>query len=134
MATIHNFEELEIWKEARILYKKILVITDRPIVEKSYRFKDQIREAAGSVMDNIAEGFERDSRLEFVNFLSIAKGSSGEVRSQIQRGFDMKFWKEDETNELKKEYQELASHIANFIKYLNSTVIKGQKFKDRITE
>lgn len=83
-------------------------------------------------MDNIAEGFERDSRLEFVNFLSISKGSAGEVRSQLHRGFDMGYWNENEFNELHNEYKVLASHIANFIKYLNNSAIKGQKFKDRV--
>jgi four helix bundle protein len=131
MATIKNFEDLEIWREARNLYKKILALTDRPGVVKDFRFKDQIRAAAGSVMDNIAEGFERDSRLEFINFLSISKGSAGEVRSQLYRGFDMQYWNETELNEIISEYRTLASHVANFIKYLNATQIKGQKFKDR---
>lgn len=82
-------------------------------------------------MDNIAEGFERDSMLEFINFLGIAKGSSGEVRSQIIRGIDNQFWSENEINKIKTGYEVLGKNIGNFIKYLNSTNIKGQKFKDR---
>ena len=73
MATITSFEELEIWKEARRLYKKVLDLIKREEVAKDFRFKNNFKEAAGSVMDNIAEGFERDSRLEFVNALSYSK-------------------------------------------------------------
>jgi four helix bundle protein len=83
-------------------------------------------------MDNIAEGFERDSRLEFVNFLSFGKGSTGETRSQLVRGIDMEYWLENDVKELSVEFQNLAKDIANFIRYLNKSNIKGQKFKDRI--
>ena len=73
MATITSFEELEIWKEARRLYKKALDLIKREDVAKDFRFKNNFKEAAGSVMDNIAEGFERDSRLEFINTLSYSR-------------------------------------------------------------
>lgn len=131
MSTIKSFEELEIWNEARRLYKKVLGLIKREAVTKDFRFKSNMKEAAGSVMDNIAEGFERDSRLEFVNALSYSKGSTGEVRSQLFRGFDNEYWNEAELNELNEEYKNLASHIANFIRYLNSSDQKGLKFKDR---
>ena len=121
MATITSFEELEIWKEARRLYKKALDLIKREDVAKDFRFKNNFKEAAGSVMDNIAEGFERDSRLEFINALSYSKGSTGEVRSQLFRGFESDYWNESELNELNEEYKKLASHIANFIKYLNTS-------------
>ena len=131
MATIKSFEELEIWKEARGLHKKVIALTEKEIVSKDYRFKNNMQEAAGSVMDNIAEGFERDSRLEFVNALSYSKGSTGEVRSQLFRGFDKGYWGQSDLEEMNKEYKILASHIANFIKYLNTSEQKGLKFKDR---
>ena len=130
MGTITSFEELEIWKEVRRLYKKVLNLIKREEVAKDFRFKNNLKEAAGSVMDNIAEGFERDSRLEFVNALSYSKGSAGEVRSQLFRGFESEYWNELELNELNEEYKNLASHIANFIKYLNTSDQKGLKFKD----
>ncbi len=101
------------------------------MAKQDFRFKDQIKAASGSVMDNIAEGFERDSRLEFVNFLSIAKGSIGEVRSQLIRGFDVSYWTEESIFQIKNDYENLAKNIGNFIRYLNNTDIKGQKFKDR---
>jgi len=81
-------------------------------------------------MDNIAEGFERSSQFEFVNFLSISKGSTGETRSQLYRGIDQRYFLEDAV-ELVKEYDDLASRISGFMKYLNQSEIKGQKFRDR---
>lgn len=71
MATIQRFEDLEIWQLARSLYQKISVIAERMRKKHDFRFAEQIKSAAGSVMDNIAEGFERNSRLEFLNALSI---------------------------------------------------------------
>ena len=132
MATIKSFEELEIWKTARALNKEIIELVKIDIVQKDFRFKDQIKAASGSVMDNIAEGFERESRLEFINFLSYSKGSIGEVRSQLYRGIDMNYWVESDVEELKLRFETLSSHIANFIKYLNTSQTKGTKFKNKI--
>jgi four helix bundle protein len=131
MATIKSFEELEIWRTARILNKEIIELVKLDAVQKDFRFKDQIRAASGSIMDNIAEGFERESRLEFINFLSYSKGSIGEVKSQLYRGIDMNYWAENDVEELKQKFETLSSHIANFIKYLNRSQTKGTKFKNR---
>ena len=131
MATFHRFEELEIWQTAMKLSSKVFKLTEEGLSSKDFKFRDQIRSSAGSVMDNIAEGFERSSQFEFVNFLGISKGSSGEVRSQLYRGIDQRYFTED-TSELIKDYEELASKIAGFMKYLNQSEIKGQKFKDRL--
>ncbi len=130
MGTIRRFEDLEIWQIARKLSLKVFHLTETGPVSKDYKFKDQIHASAGSVMDNIAEGFERSSQFEFVNFLSISKGSSGETRSQLYRGIDQNYFPE-ETVDLIKEYEELASDISGFMKYLNQSEIRGQKFKDR---
>ena len=130
MGTIRRFEDLEIWQIARKLSLKVFHLTETGPVSKDYKFKDQIHASAGSVMDNIAEGFERSSQFEFVNFLSISKGSSGETRSQLYRGIDQNYFPE-ETVDLIKEYEELASDISGFMKYLNRSEIRGQKFKDR---
>jgi len=131
MATIQNFEDLEIWQIARRLANTVFNFTLKEPFSKDFRFRDQIKAAAGSVMDNIAEGFERSSRLEFVNFLSIAKGSAGEVRSQLHRALDQNYISEKEASELMDAYKILSSKIAGFIKYLNVSDYKGQKFKDR---
>ena len=130
MATFHRFEDLEIWQVAKKLSLKIFKLTESGAASKDFKFRDQIRSSAGSVMDNIAEGFERSSQFEFVNFLGISKGSSGEVRSQLYRGIDQNYFTSD-CNELIQEYDELASKIAGFMKYLNQSEIEGQKFKHR---
>jgi four helix bundle protein len=82
MATITRFEDLEIWQEARRLFNQIKDICNQTALTSDFKLKDQIKASSGSVMDNIAEGFERDGNLEFRQFLSIAKGSAGETRSQ----------------------------------------------------
>ncbi len=131
MATIKRFEDLELWQIARELAKKVKRLTETELFSKDFRFRDQANASSGSVMDNIAEGFERSSRLEFVNFLSIAKASTGEIRSQLYRAIDYNYLNEEDVLPLIKEYELLASKISGFIAYLNKSVHKGQKFKER---
>lgn len=132
MATIYRFEDLPIWQQARTLCNKVFkIIEGNQSFFNDFRFRDQARASAGSVMDNIAEGFERSSRLEFVNFLGIAKGSTGEIRSQLYRSIDHNYVERLEGLALIDEYEKLAQEIAGFISYLNKSTIKGQKFKDR---
>lgn len=102
MATIKRFEDLEIWQEARRLSKIIIEIAKTSDLKTDFKLNSQIKSAAGSVMDNIAEGFERDGNLEFRQFLSIAKGSSGETRPQCYRLFDAEYITEEKLNELTK--------------------------------
>lgn len=96
MATIERFEDLDIWKEARLLSKEIIRLSKNTELKTDYKLRDQIKNASGSVMDNIAEGFERDGNLEFRQFLSIAKGSEGESRSQLYRIYDSEYISEEE--------------------------------------
>ena len=129
MATIKDFEELQVWQQARQLSKKIFVLTLRDIFAKDFSLKDQIKRASGSIMDNIAEGFERDGKKEFINFLSFSKGSTGEVRSQLIRAFNYGYISENELNDLKSECKFLGKKIANFMEYLRNSEFKGNKFK-----
>lgn len=129
MATIRDFEELRIWQDARILSKEIYVITDTEKFSKDYRFCSQIRAAAGSIMDNIAEGFERDGKKEFVQFLYVAKASCGEVRSQLARAYDCGYISIDIYEEYRVKCLSESSSIASFIAYLKKTDIDGLKYK-----
>lgn len=131
MATIKKFEELDIWQSARQLSKEIKLLTDADFFSKEFKLKDQMKRSSGSIMDNIAEGFDRDSRLEFINFLSIAKGSCGELKSQLYRCLDYNLLSEENFNYLYKLTEDISAKIAGFIIYLNKSLIKGNKFKDR---
>ena len=130
MVLFEDLKSLKFWQIARKLSLKVFRLTETAPYSEDYKFKNQIRASARSVMDNIAEGFERSSQFEFVNFLSISKGSTGETRSQLYRGIDQRYFLEDAV-ELVKEYDDLASGISGFMKYLNQSEIRGQKFKDR---
>jgi four helix bundle protein len=128
MATIKIFEDLEIWMEARRLSKEIILISKLTDLNKDFKLRDQIKGSSGSVMDNIAEGFERNGNGEFRQFLSIAKGSAGETRSQLYRVFDNDYIEEQKLNNLASEYEKLSVKIHNFITYLNKNDFKGTKF------
>ena len=131
MATITKFEDLEIWQLARILSKKIYALTFKEPIASDFRLKDQLRGSCGSIMDNIAEGFERGSRLEFINSLSISKGETGELKSQLYRALDNEYIADVIFKELYDQADVLTKKTTNFITYLNATKIKGQKFKNR---
>ena len=129
MATIKRFEDLEIWKEARRLFKIINQISLETNLKTDYKLKGQIRASSGSVMDNVAEGFERGGNIEFRQFLSIAKGSAGESRSQLYRIYDYDYISLEKLNTLVRDYEHLSKKIASLMKYLNKKDYKGIKFK-----
>jgi four helix bundle protein len=131
MATVTKFEDLEIWQLARALSKKIYPLTFIPPIKDDYRLKDQLRGSCGSAMDNIAEGFERGSRLEFINSLGISKGEVGELKSQLYRCADNNYITQELFTELYNDADLLTKKLTAFITYLNASKIKGQKFKNR---
>lgn len=130
MAAVRDFEELSIFQKARGLSKKIYPVTNREGFKSDYRFVQQIRAAAGSIMDNIAEGFERTGNKEFLNFLYIAKGSCGEVRSQLIRANDIGYLTPEEYEELYSDCRKLSASIMNFIKEIKTSDLTGAKFKE----
>ena len=130
MAVVRDFEELAIFQKARDLSKNIYPITQRGEFKYDTRFVQQIRAAAGSIMDNIAEGFERTGNKEFLNFLYIAKGSCGEVRSQLIRANDLGYLTKEEYDELYTECRKLSAGIMNFIKEIRTSEFAGAKFKE----
>ena len=129
MATITRFEDLEIWQEARRLAKLIHLLAYETDLKNDFRFRDQIKASSGSVMDNIAEGFERNGNIEFRQFLSIAKGSAGETRSQLYRTLDCNYINQEKFDVLRTDYENLSGKINNFITYLNKKDFKGTKFQ-----
>ncbi len=127
MAKAQKFEDLAIFQSARQLCKEIYAITKVGEFKKDTRFVQQIHASSGSVMDNIAEGFEREGNKEFVNFLYIAKGSCGEVRSQIIRASDVGFIDNDTATRLYNDCMGLSKAISAFIKSLKSSDYRGSK-------
>lgn len=132
MATIKRFEDLEAWKKARVLANDIYHITLKENFAKNYKFKDQILSSSGSVMDNIAEGFGRGGKIEFIQFLGIAKGSLEESKSQLYRALDYGYIDKNTFEELYGKAEEIAKMINGLISYLNKSDIKGIKYKDRV--
>lgn len=132
MATIQKFEDLEIWQLARVLSKDIFLLTKTGNLCKDFSLKDQMNRSSGSIMDNIAEGYGRGSRLEFIQFLSFSTGSADELKSQLYRCLDYEYITKEKFNELYEKANAVYKKTNGFIKYLNSTVVKGTKFKERI--
>jgi len=129
MASAKDFEELSIFQNARLLYNQIFPLTKRGDWKYDTRFVQQIRAASGSIMDNIAEGFERTGNKEFLQFLYIAKGSCGEVRSQIMRAYDSNYITKEEFDELYADCRRLSAGIMNFINSLRTSDVTGAKYK-----
>ena len=129
MAIIRRFEDIDAWKKARKLSRRIYRITSAGDFEKDFRFRDQIRAAVISAMSNVAEGFERDGKKEFLQFLSIAKGSVGEVRSQLYVALDIGYIDSEKFDELYQLTLEISRLLSGFIRYLRETPHVGLKFR-----
>jgi four helix bundle protein len=128
--TINNFEDLEIWQLARTFSREIYQTTRTQDFKRDVRFCSQIRAAAGSIMDNIAEGFEREGTKEFIQFLYVAKGSCGEVRSQLYRALDAGYILDEKCKALIENSKIIGTKIFNMIKYLKQAEITGNKYKN----
>jgi len=129
MATFTRFEDIQSWQLARKLTQTIYTETNKGTFAKDYGLRDQIRRASVSILSNIAEGFERDGDKEFVQFLSIAKGSVGEVRAQLHVAFDQNYIDKKTFGQLKKQAEEISRTLSGLIKYLRKSPLKGVKYK-----
>lgn len=115
---IERFEDLKVWQYSRTLVSSIYGLTSNNSFSKDFGLKDQIQRASISIMNNIAEGFERDNNKEFIRFLTYSKGSAGEVRSLLYVAQDLKYISDEEFQNTYDLSVDIIKQIANFIKYL----------------
>ncbi len=127
MATIKRFEDLDCWKVSLELCNKPGALIESGSFEKHFRLIGQIEGSSGSIMDNIAEGFERGTRAEFIQFLGYSKGSCGEFRSQLYRAIGRKHINQEQFEELYTLAVRISVMIQKFIEYLQKTEIKGTR-------
>ena len=125
MSTIKRFEDLDVWKESRTLNKIIGCLIQEKKFEHNFRLINQIEGSSGSIMDNIAEGFERGTRGEFIQFLGYSKGSCGELRSQLYRALDRNYIIQKQFDDLLKLVSRISAMIYSLIIYLQKTKING---------
>jgi len=117
MSFAQRFEELEIWQQARALNKNVYTLLRKC---DDYSFRDQMRRASLSVMNNISEGFERRTKKDFAHFLDLAKGSAGEVRSMTFAAEDIGILDKAAAEQLRSECETLSRRIAGFQKHLRA--------------
>jgi four helix bundle protein len=129
MATAQRFEDSACWQYARRATSKIYTVTQQGGFARDFGLKDQIRRATVSVMSNIAEGFERDGASEFVHFLSLAKGSAGEVRSQLYVALDQGYIDQTTFDDLFSQMERISRVIQGLMRYLQNTSRTGTKFR-----
>lgn len=133
MATITRFEDIEAWQLGRELKRAIYAVSKQGEFAKDFPLRDQIRRAAISVTANIAEGFERGGNREFVQFLSISKGSCGELQDHLYTAVDEAYLTQADFQRLYDQAAGVGSKVGAFMKYLQATEIRGQKFQGRTT-
>jgi four helix bundle protein len=130
MATITRFEDIEAWQLGRELKRAIYSATQKGEFAKNYPLRDQIRRAVISITANIAEGFERGGNREFIQFLSNSKGSCGD---HLYTAVDETYLTQTDFQRLYDQAAAVGRKISAFMKYLQTTEIRGQKFQSRPT-
>lgn len=128
MATVEKFEDLICWQRSRELANFVFTVTDKPLC-KDYDLKRQIRRAAISPMSNIAEGFGRGTRAEFVDALYIARGEVSEVRSQLYIAYDRSYIVENDFQKGLNLTDECSRLIQSFAKKVKASLHRGTQFK-----
>jgi four helix bundle protein len=129
MAKISRFEDIESWKRARMLTNEIYTITSSGTFSRDFALRDQIRRAAISILSNIAEGFERGGDNEFLQFLSIAKGSCGEARAQLYVALDQAYISTAQFETLSTTANDVSQLISGLMKYLRQSNLRGSKYR-----
>ncbi|MEZ0485287.1 four helix bundle protein [Fibrella aquatica] len=128
MATVQRFDDLNVWKSARKLSMLIFKQTQRLPFKTDLGHSRQINDASGSMMDNIAEGFGRGNRKEFIQFLGFSMGSTDEVKSQLYRAYDRSYISQEEFNHLYRKADQITKMVASFINYLKTSEHRGFKY------
>jgi len=129
MAKIAKFEDIESWRRARTYTNDVYKITGAGKFARDFGLKDQIRRAAISILSNIAEGFERGGDNEFLQFLSIAKGSCGEARAQLYIALDQSYISVVQFESLMKATADISQLISGLMKYLHGSSLRGNKYR-----
>lgn len=129
MARIEKFEDIEAWKLARKATKLVYEVSRTESFCRDFALVNQIRRASISILSNIAEGFEREGNKEFLQFLAIAKGSCGEVRSQLYIALDQNYIDEATFSSISETLRETSRTISGLMKYLKGADFRGGKFK-----
>ena len=129
MATIKRFTEIVAWQKGRELVNEIYRLTRVGAFAKDWGLKDQIQRAAVSICSNIAEGFERSGNKEFSHFLWIAKGSTGEVASQLYHAKDNGYIEDDVFDDLQERLKLISAMLYNLIVAIRESSVKGQRYK-----
>jgi four helix bundle protein len=129
MATFKKFEEIEAWRKARELTKRIYKTSRNTSFARDFGLKDQIRRASVSIMSNIAEGYDRSGTGEFIQFLATAKGSAAEVKCQLYVAFDQNYIDQATFVELTGLAAEVGNMIGGLINYLRRSGLRGTKYK-----
>ncbi len=123
-----TFEDLEVWQRAREMVRRVYAISAKGEFSKDFGLRNQIRRASVSIGSNIAEGFERDGRREFLQFLSQAKGSAGEVRAQLHFAHDLGYLDPDTYRSLVEALETISRQLAGFMRRLRTSTDRGHKF------
>ena len=118
MNQVKKFEDLQVWKDAMDLCTVIYKATNSSSFSKEFVLKEQIRKSVVSIPSNIAEGFERDSHKQFIYFLIIAKGSCGELRTQLKIAQLLEYIAQEQYNILNNNCLLVSKQLSGFINYL----------------
>ena len=130
MGTFKEFEDIQAWQTARELTRGVYKCSKTGPFARDFALRDQVRRAASSVMSNIAEGFERGGNAEFIQFLTVARGSAAEVQSLLYVALDEEYISQDQFNKLKSLAISTRRLIAGLVQYLRRSRMKGSKFKN----
>jgi four helix bundle protein len=117
---IKRFEDIDAWKESRTLVNMVYSLTSKTSFKKDFGLREQIQRSAVSCMSNIAEGFDSDTKQQFIQMLGYAKRSSSEVQSQLYVALDREYISEIEFEECYKQAQSVGKLVNGFIRYLRT--------------